>query len=51
MGAVAVLAFAANLQNGLINCSGVDLHVLRILNNPAYIDGTDTFPGITQPKQ
>ncbi len=39
------LAFAANLQNGLINCNGIDLHVFRILNNPAYIDATDTFPG------
>lgn len=39
------LAFAANLQNGLITASGVDLHVFRIMNNPAYIDATDTFVG------
>lgn len=39
------LNFSANLQNGLVNCSGIDLHVMRVLSNPSFIDGTDTFPG------
>lgn len=34
-----------NAANGLISCSGEDLFVRRYLTNPAYVEGTDVFPG------
>jgi len=39
------VGFAANLQNGLVNASGIDLHVQRFLSNPSYVDAVDTFNG------
>jgi hypothetical protein len=44
-GLVRQVDFAANLQNGLISASGIDLHVHRFLTNPSYVESTDTFPG------
>ncbi len=44
-GLVKQLDFTANLQNGLVSASGIDLHVHRFMTNPSYIDGTDTYPG------
>lgn len=44
-GLVDKLAFTANQLNDLIVATGVDLHVLRFLSNPAYIDAQDVFPG------
>jgi hypothetical protein len=44
-GLIKQLDFTANLQNGLISASGVDLHVHRFMTNPSYIDGTDVYPG------
>lgn len=45
-GLLSNLNFSANLQNGLVNASGIDLHVLRFLRNPAFIDATDVFPQV-----
>lgn len=39
------VAFTANLQSGLVNASGVDLHVHRFLRNPSFVDATDNFTG------
>lgn len=36
---------SANGQNDLFSCDGVDLHVLRYLSNPAFVDFTDNFVG------
>lgn len=36
---------SANFQNGLIQTSGVDLHVHRFLTNPSFVEGVDTFEG------
>ena len=44
-GFLGALNFSANLQNGLVNASGVDLHVHRFLRNPAFVDSTDVFTG------
>lgn len=36
---------SANFQNGLIQTSGVDLHVHRFLTNPAFIEAVDSYDG------
>lgn len=36
---------SANGQNELFSCDGVDLHALRFLRYPAYIERVDQFPG------
>lgn len=36
---------SANGQNELFSCDGLDLHVLRFLRYPAYVERVDQFPG------
>lgn len=44
-GLLDMLSFTANTNNGLINVTGVDLHVHRFARNPSFIDATDNFTG------
>lgn len=44
-GLVSVFDLSANFQNSLIHLTGTDLHVMRFLSNPSYVDGQDVFPG------
>jgi hypothetical protein len=36
---------SANGQNDLFSCDGIDLHVRRFIQYPAYVESVDTFPG------